>query len=294
MRLAAGASSPAPRPVIKPPVWTPEIPTYFYVGGLAGACAGVGLLADLRGEHALARRAWAIALAGSVVSPALLISDLGRPARFLHMLRMFKVTSPMSVGSWVLVGFGTSTAPAAAHSAFDLGTPGRVAQVTAAALGLPLSAYTAALIANTAVPAWHEARLELPFLFTAGAAASAGAALTALSPVAEAQAARRLAVGGALAELALARLMERRLDARGVGGAYRERPVKQLSRTAMSLTAAGALLITRRSRRAAIAGGALLSAGALAERWTVFKAGSASAARPQDTIGPQRDRLSRV
>ena len=79
MRLAAGASSPAPRPVIKPPVWTPEIPTYFYVGGLAGACAGVGLLADLRGEHALARRAWAIALAGSVVSPALLISDLGAP-----------------------------------------------------------------------------------------------------------------------------------------------------------------------------------------------------------------------
>jgi hypothetical protein len=129
-------------------------------------------------------------------------------------------------------------------------------------------------------------------VFTAGAAASAGAALTALSPVAEAQAARRLAVGGAMAELALAQLMERRLDARGVGGAYHERPVKQLSRAAAGLTAAGALLITRRSRRAAIAGGALLSAGALAERWTIFKAGSASAARPQDTIGPQRARVA--
>jgi Polysulphide reductase, NrfD len=292
LRPEAGASSPTPRPVIKPPVWTPEIPTYFYVGGLAGASAGVGLLAELREEHALARRAWGIALAGSVLSPALLISDLGRPARFLNMLRMFKVTSPMSVGSWILVGFGTSTAPAAWHSAFGLGTPGRVAQVAAAVLGLPLSAYTAALVANTAVPAWHEARFELPFLFTAGAAASAGAALTALSPVAEAQAARRLAVGGAVAELALAQFMERRLDARGVGDAYKERPVKQLSRVATLLTAAGALLVTCRARRAAIAGGVLLTAGALAERWTVFKAGSASAARPQDTIEPQRRRLT--
>lgn len=291
MRPASGASSPAPRPVIKPPVWTPEIPVYFYVGGLAGASAGVGLLADLRSERALAHRAWGIALAGAVISPALLISDLGRPARFLHMLRMFKVTSPMSVGSWVLVGFGSATAPAALHSAIGLGTPGRVAQVAAAALGLPLSAYTAALIANTAVPAWHEARFELPFLFTAGAAASAGAALTALSPVAEAQAPRRLAVGGAVVELAVAQLMKRRLNARGVGGAYRERPVKQLSRAATGLTALGALLVTRRSRSAAIAGGLLLSAGALAERWTVFKAGSASAARPQDTIGPQRARV---
>src|SRR4051794_3393290 len=108
--------SPYGRPVIKPPVWTPEIPIYFYVGGLAGASAGVGLLCDLRGEHALARRAWLVALGGSVVSPALLISDLGRPARFLNMLRMFKVSSPMSVGSWVLAAFGTATAPAAPHA----------------------------------------------------------------------------------------------------------------------------------------------------------------------------------
>jgi hypothetical protein len=293
MRPQAGASSPAPRPVIKPPVWTPEIPAYFYVGGLAGASAGIGLLTELRGEHALARRAWSIALAGALISPALLISDLGRPARFLHMLRMFKVTSPMSVGSWVLAGFGTSTAPAALHSFTPLGTPGRIAQVAAALLGLPLSAYTAALIANTAVPAWHEARLELPFLFTAGAAVSAGAALTAFSPVAEAQATRRLAIGGAVAELTVAQLMHRKLRTRGAGGAYDERPVKQLSRAAAALTFAGALVISRRSRPAAIAGGALLSTGALAQRWTVFKAGGVSAGRPQDTIDPQRARAKR-
>ena len=266
--------APAQRPVIKPPVWTPEIPLYFYVGGLAGASAGVGALA----EGPLARRAWSLALAGSVASPALLIMDLGRPARFLNMLRMFKVTSPMSVGSWVLVGFGTATAPAAAHAFVGLPRGGRLAQVASALLGLPLAAYTAALIANTSIPVWHQARHALPFLFVSGAAASAGAALTALSPVADAAPARRLAVGGALAELAVAQLMERRLDAHGAGEPYHE--LSTLKRAAFGLTAAGAALIAARgsrSRRAAVAGGLLVSAGALAERWTVFRAGTHSA-----------------
>jgi hypothetical protein len=279
------------RPVIKPPVWKPEIPLYFYVGGLAGASAGVGLLCDLRGEHPLARRAWALALAGSLASPALLISDLGVPKRFLHMLRMFKVTSPMSVGSWVLAGFGAATAPAAAHSFVGLRRGGRAAQAMSAGLGLPLSSYTAALIVNTAVPAWHDARFELPFLFTAGAAASAGAALVTLSPIAEAQPARRLAVGGAAAELALSAMMERHESTRS---AHKE--VKRLHRVATLLTAIGAgVIATRagRSRPAAIAGGVLVTAGAIAERWTVFHAGSRSAQRPQDTVRPQRARIDR-
>jgi hypothetical protein len=271
---------------------------YFYAGGLAGASAGVGFLAQERGERALARRAWAVALAGSLVSPALLISDLGVPRRFLHMLRMFKVTSPMSVGSWILAGFGAATAPAAAHalSGGRLGPAGRAAQASAAVLGLPLSTYTAALIANTAVPAWHEARFELPPLFAAGAAASAGAALTALTPAGAAQPARRLAVGGAIAELAAAHLMEWRLDRRGLGGAYHEPDVKRLSHAATLSTAAGVALIATRaahSRPAAIAGGALISAGALAERFTVFRAGTRSAERPSDTVDPQRERIDR-
>ena len=108
------------------------------------------------------------------VSPLLLISDLGYPSRFLNMLRMFKVTSPMSVGSWVLVGSGTATAVAAAHAWTGLlPGPARVARPAAALLGLPLSTYTAALIANTAVPVWHEARAELPVMFAAGGATSA-------------------------------------------------------------------------------------------------------------------------
>ena len=290
--------SPYGRPVIKEPVWKPQIPFYFYTGGLAGGSAGLALLAELRGEAALARRAWLVALGGSVVSPALLISDLGMPSRFLHMLRMFKVTSPMSVGSWILAGFGAATAPATLHSLSGgrLGAPGRAAQVAAALLGLPLSSYTGALIANTAVPVWHQARIELPLLFTAGAAASTGAAATALSPVPEAQAARRLAVAGAVAEITIDRIMRARLRAAGVEGAYHEGSAKWLDHAATALTAGGAAIIAlpgRKSRTAAIVGGLALSAGAVAERWAVFRAGIQSAARPEDTIAPQRGRIAR-
>ncbi len=299
LRGAEGpARSPYGKPVIKEPVWTPEIPAYFYVGGLAGASAPLALLSAWRGERGIAKRAWLTAAAGSVVSPVLLISDLGVPVRFLNMLRMFKLTSPMSVGSWILVGFGTATAPATLHALTDrklLPRPlGDAAQVGSALLGIPLASYTAALIGNTSIPVWHEARHDLPFVFTAGAATSAGAMATMLSPVGEAQAARRLAVAGAAAELGLVALMKRRLKARGVAGAYHEGRARWYSHAGLALTAAGGAIVAARGardRRAAIAGGALLSAGAVAERLAIFRAGFRSAARPQDTVAPQRRRI---
>src|SRR5204862_495609 len=92
------------------------IPFYFATGGLGGAAAPLAYLAGLRGNRELARNAWAIAAIDVAVSPALLISDLGRPSRFLNMLRMFKVTSPMSVGSWLLSASGAATGIAAANA----------------------------------------------------------------------------------------------------------------------------------------------------------------------------------
>jgi formate-dependent nitrite reductase membrane component NrfD len=262
------------KPIIKPPVWTWEIPVYFYTGGLAGASAGMARLAEARGNEALARRASALAAAGAVASPALLISDLGRPERFFNMLRLFKVTSPMSVGSWTLAAFGTAAAAGLLPAA-------RPARTAAALLGLPLSSYTAALVTNTAVPAWHEARRVLPFMFVAGAAASAGAALTALTPVAEAAPARRLAIGGAVAEIAAAQLMHRRVGE--LVDAYKS-PMEKSSTIAL---AAGAGLIAataRRSRAAAVAGGALVTAGAVLARWNVYKAGFKSARDRRHTL----------
>ena len=108
------------RPILKAPVWTWEIPAYFFFGGMAGAAAPFALLSELRGDEALARRAWLVALAGAAASPPLLIADLGRPERFHRMLRVIKPTSPMSVGSWVLGASSTAIAFANVRSPFRL------------------------------------------------------------------------------------------------------------------------------------------------------------------------------
>jgi hypothetical protein len=272
------------QPVLKEPVWKPEIPWYFFAGGMAGAAAPLAFGAGLRGDDALARRAWLVALAGVSVSPVLLIKDLGRPERFYNMLRVFKVTSPMSVGSWGLAAFGTAT---------GLATIGfRPARPVAAALGPLVSTYTAALIADTAIPVWHEARGELPLLFAASSAASAGAALTLITPAAQARPARRLAVAGAVAGLGLIQAMEHRLGE--LGEPYHEGDAGRYARAAKALTAAGAVTLaigSRRSRVAGALGAAAVLAGAACERWSVFRAGFQSARDPKYVVKPQRERV---
>jgi len=284
------------QPVLKEPTWTWEIPLYFYTGGMAGASAGLAWLAELRGNDTLAERAWAVSLGAVSVSPALLISDLGRPARFINMLRMFKVTSPMSVGSWVLSVSGTTTGLAAVHAWTGLFPRlGRLSRPLAALFGLPLSTYTAALVANTAIPVWHEARRELPFLFASGAATAAGAASVMACPPELAAPARRLAIGGAVAELAAERAMEKRLGA-FIGEPYREGLPHRLTQASRLTTAVGAGLIAwrgSRSRLWATVGGALTNVGAIATRWSVYRAGFASAGDPRYTVGPQRERIDR-
>jgi hypothetical protein len=281
------------QPVLKEPVWTWEIPMYFFAGGLAGASAGLAWGAELRGNDVLARRAWLASLAGLGVSPVFLISDLGKPTRFLNMLRMFKVTSPMSVGTWVVTASGAAFATAAANSWTGLFPRlARFARPSAAVLGLPLSTYTAALISQTSVPVWHEARGTLPFVFAAGAAASAGAAGVATTPVRHAGPARRLAIAGCAAELAGTKVMERRLGRLKVN--YEEGQAGAFSRVATALTLTGGALVATRaskSRTAALAGAALVAAGALSERWAIFRAGFQSARDPEQTVRPQRERI---
>ena len=279
-------------PVIKEPIWKPEIPWYFFTGGLGGGSAALAYLAERAGEEPLARRAWMVALAGVGVSPLLLIADLGVSTRFLNMLRMFKVTSPMSVGSWTLAASGAATTVATANALSGL-LPGaaRVAKPAAALLGLPLSTYTAALLAQTAVPAWHEARRELPAIFASGAAASAGAAATIVTPIEHAAPARRAALLGAAGELLSVQAMEQRLGE--LGEPYHTEQAGTYARAARALTVAGALLIGgagSRRRAAAVAGGAMVLAGAVCERWSVFKAGLQSARDPRYTVAPQRAR----
>ena len=283
------------QPVLKRPVWSWEIPVYFFFGGMAGASAGLAYLAELHGDDELSRRAWAVAVAGLAASPPLLISDLGRPGRFLNMMRMFKVTSPMSVGTWVLSATGASTVVAATNAwTGRLPGPARVARPAAAVLGLPLSTYTAALIADTAVPVWHQARWPLPFVFGSGAALTAGAAAVAVTPPQQARPARRLALAAAVVEIAANEAMKRGLG--DAGGPYHRGAPRALGHaTSACLAAGGALLATRggRSRPAAAVAGALLCAGALCARVGIVGAGRESASDPAYLVGPQRDRIVR-
>ncbi len=292
---AGGETTYHGQPVLKAPVWSWEIPCYLFTGGLAGGSAGLAYLAGTRGNEMLARRAWLAASAGLAASPPLLISDLGRPERFAYMLRMFKVTSPMSVGSWILSVSGTGISLAAFHAITGRFARGAaVARPLAALSGLPLATYTGALLATTAVPAWHEARRTLPFVFGAGAALSAGAMGTALTPTAQAGPARRLALGAAAAELAATQVMERGLGMHAE--TYRTGRAARYSWLSRGLIVSGAALLARRgavSRPAAVASGALLGAGAFATRWTVFEAGRRSAADPRYVVGPQRQRVGR-
>ncbi len=282
------------QPVIKEPVWTAEIPVYFFTGGLAGGSAGLAYLSELRGEELLAQRAWAVALAGIAVSPVLLISDLGRPARFINMLRMFKVTSPMSVGSWILTASGAATSIAAANAWTGLfPRVAKIAKPSAALLGLPLSTYTAALVTNTAVPAWHGSRRLLPFVFGSGAALSAGAAAVAVTPPSRARAARRLALGAAMLEGPLMELTALRLGE--CGKVYRHGRPGLFANVRRGCTIAGSALLFRRgasSRLAAAASGALLCGGVLATRRSVYEAGFASVRDPKYVIAPQRQGIA--
>src|SRR5919205_1670347 len=200
------------RAVLKEPTWKPEIPWYFFAGGLAGASSGLALVARLAGNDRLARRALLAALGGATVSPVLLIMDLGRPDRFYNMLRVFKPTSPMSMGTWILTSFGPSAGIAAAGDVLGIFPRlGRFFEGVAALLGPALSTYTAVVVADTSVPVWHEARRELPLIFAASSAATAGAAAAILTPLEDAGPARRLAVGGSALEIAVSAAMKRRL-----------------------------------------------------------------------------------
>jgi len=281
------------RPVVKPPVWTPEVPWYFFAGGLTGGAATLALVAEWRRNERLAWSARLVAMSAGTAGPVLLISDLGRPERFLNMLRVFKPTSPMSMGSWLLAVAGASNGLAAAWKLFGLFERVSLPARWAAGLsGPPMTTYTAALLTNTAIPVWREARHELPFVFAGSAAASAGGAVAALTPVAAAAPARRLAALGALLEEAAALAMEHRLGE--LARPYHEGDALRYRRLARVLSLGGAVLVAaagRRSRAAAVTGGILTLAGGAARRWSVFKAGVASALDPAYTVGPQRARL---
>jgi len=281
------------RQIIKTPTWkTPDVPLYLFLGGLAGASAVLAEGAAVTGNAPLQRVSRLVAASGAAAGTAFLVHDLGRPERFLHMLRVFKPTSPLSVGSFILAPFSAlSSAAAASELTGRLPRLGRLAGLGAAAFGPPLATYTAALLANTAVPAWHEAHRELPFVFAGSGASAAGGIALMLTPAPHNRAARRMAIAGAAVELSAAELLKRRLGM--VAEPYEQGRPGRLMTTASRMTAGAALgsWLGGRSRVVSALCGAGYVAASVITRFGVFEAGLASARDPKYTVVPQRERL---
>ncbi|WBB68667.1 NrfD/PsrC family molybdoenzyme membrane anchor subunit [Micromonospora sp. WMMD812] len=295
------------RPILKAPVWKWDIAAYLFTGGLSAGSALLAAGGQLTGRPALRRAGRVTALAAITASAGFLIRDLGRPSRFHHMLRVAKLTSPMSVGTWILTAFGPMAGVAAISEAAPLlperGVPGlarrllppvgQAAGLAAAVTAPALATYTGVLLADTAVPSWHEAYPELPVIF-AGSALASGAAVGLIgAPPAQAGPARRMAVAGAALELAGSHRVETRFGL--LGEPYRTGRPGQLLRAGRMLTAAGVAgaLLGRRSRALSVLSGAALLGASVATRFGVFYAGVASARDPKYTVVPQRERADR-
>lgn len=292
------------RPVVKPSPWSADIPAYFFLGGLAAGSSLLGAGADLTSRPGLRRASRTTALAAITLGFAALVHDLGRPARFHHMLRVAKVTSPMSVGTWILTVYGPAAALAAAGEAAGLlpgggllrrvlPGAGRAAGLLAAATAPGVAAYTAVLVTDTATPTWNAMRRDLPVVFAASAAAAAGGAAMLLSPIEEADVARRMAVAGAVTDLAVSRRMESSMGL--LGEPLHEGAAGRYLRTGRALTGGGALLAAvagRRSRAASAVAGASLLAGSWCTRFGIFHAGQQSARDPRYTVVPQQERVA--
>ena len=280
-------------PIINLPVWEErEIAGYLFLGGLAGASSVLAAGADLSGRARLATRSRVCASVAIGLSFGALIKDLGRPARFVNMLRVLKPTSPMSVGTWILSAYAPLNLLASVTTVGRRAPrTARAAGVGAGLLGSAVASYTGTLIADTAVPAWHEGHRELPFMFVGSAAAAAGGFGLLAAPVSDNQSAARLALLGAAGELVAERLLERRLGPiaqtlhTGVAG-RRMRAAKLLSAAGLATVAAGA----RRHRLTAAAAGLGLLTSSAMTRFGVFAAGIESARDPRYTVELQRAR----
>lgn len=289
------------RPVVKKPVWKElDIAGYLFTGGLAAGSALLAGGAELTGRPNLRRVTRLSSMAALGVSGVALVHDLGRPERFYNMLRVFKPTSPMSVGSWLLSAFAVPTALGVVDEVPGLVPPALrglvrrtspVASVAGAVLGSGVATYTAVLLSDTAVPSWHAAYPELPFVFAGSALSGAAGLALVLAPRAEAAPARRLAFLGAALELSASQRIEHRLGL--VGEPYRRHPSGRKLKLAKAMTLGGVVastVLSRRSRTAAVVSGAALFAASALTRFAIFEAGVTSTQDPAYTVVPQRER----
>jgi hypothetical protein len=295
------------RPVVKPAPWGHEVAAYLFLGGVAGGSGLLAAGAQLTGRAKLRRNARLSALVAVMLGALALVKDLGRPERFVNMMRTIKLTSPMSLGSWILSAFSTGIGVAAASEVdrmtgerLPLGPLRPVLRAVEGSAGLeaalfapPLAVYTAVLLADTATPTWNAAHEDLPFVFVSSASLAASGLAMITTPVAEAGPARTLAVLGVVGDLVATKLMERRMDPVAAEPLHHGSPGRMLQWSERLVIAGGlGTLLGGRHRGVAAASGLALMAASALTRFGVFEAGKESARDPRYTIEPQKRRLA--
>lgn len=285
------------RPMLKEPVWEWAIPLYYYIGGLTGASLVLGAAAQIgeskRRENLIRRCHW-IGFIGATVSGGLLIYDLGKPSRFLNMLRVFRPTSPMNIGAWILSGTGATATGALLFSGRRglLGSLGELLGYKAGIFGLGLATYTGVLIANSAIPIWQESRRALPVLFGTSALASLGCTFDVFSENSEERGITNI-IGnvGRAGELAAGFMMEHHASAvPRVGRPFKRGWSGVMWRSAEMLTFASLVisLLPNRTRKRRLAAGVLGTLGSLLLRYTVEHFGTVSARDARASFHQQR------
>jgi formate-dependent nitrite reductase membrane component NrfD len=297
-------------PALKQSFYGWKVSSYILVAGIAGSSqilATVGEFTDRAAYAGVIRNGRYIALGGSVIGAALLIVDLHTPIRFYNMLRIFRPTSPMSIGSYVLTSFGTlSAALAAVQLRQDFGSESgaldraaRIAQIPAAVTGAAMSTYTGALLAATSTPLWAALPRLLPAAFGASAMASAAAALSLLARGPERDTLHRVELVASAVELGLVAVLPGRLRDRGIATRIGVVPVLAAAAAPLLHRIAGAIerpradrandptaqtaaAQTRRALRFGKASAVAVLAGAFLLRHLVLRAGNESAKRPRD------------
>lgn len=288
------------RPMLKQSVWSIDIPIYYFLGGTAGAALTLGAAIQLvspHGRHPLRRLSgichWT-GIIGSTAGAAFLIHDLGRSSRFLYMMRVFRPTSPMNMGTWILAGAAPTaiTTGLLVNRRGVLGDIGEVAGYLSGIFGAALAGYTGVLVSNTAVPLWQQARRWVPVMFVASSAASAASVLDIMvGDKASRTITRIFGTAGRVAEIAAAEEVERSVSAvPTVAEPLHRGSTSVLWKLATGLTAAslGLSLLPGRSRARSVATGILGVAGSLCLRFAVHYLTNASARNPRAAFHQQR------
>jgi Polysulphide reductase, NrfD len=280
---------------LKAPTWTWQVPLYLFAGGVAGTSAVIAVVARIAGHPGLLRSALWIAFAGVLASPPLLIADLGKPNRFLNMLRVFKLRSVMSVGAWTLAAFSCAIGLAVVCRELLLAGYGYspllllewLAEIFAAFTGLILASYTSVLLGVTAIPVWSENRRLIPAVFLAGGVGSASAVLELMGFIVPAT--QFIGILASVVETVVAVAIE--LRGRYVDRPLREGPVGWLVRAGGTLAGPVPLFLrffAGHNPAARYLAASCFIAGALVSRYAWIAAGRPSSYDPQALFQMQR------